>query len=215
VSGLLDLLGGGLDRRSLESLGDQIGAPPEQTGRAVQAALPLLLGALQRNAADPRGASALAGALERDHDGSVLDDVAGFFGQRATGSDLRSLEHIFGGRRAPVTNAVSKASGLDGSQVLQLLAQLAPLVLGALARARSSASPSSRTEAASGGGLGDLLGGALGRMQGSNPGLGGLLGGLLDADGDGSIADDLLEKGLGGGGGGLGDLLGGVLGGRR
>jgi hypothetical protein len=60
----------------------------------------------------------------------------------------------------------------------------------------------------------------MGQMQNKNPGLGGLLGNLLDADGDGSFVDDLLEKGLGGGGksgagGGLGGLLGGLLGGRN
>ena len=34
-----------------------------------------------------------------------------------------------------------------------------------------------KTTSADAGGLGDLLGGAMGRMQQSNPGLGGLLGG--------------------------------------
>ena len=140
MSSLLDLLGGSLDSRSLGQLGAQIGATPQQTGAAVQAALPVLLGALQRNAASPQGASALAGALDRDHDGSVLDDVAGFFGQAATSSDVRSLGHIFGGRGDAVSGAVSRASGLNGSQVTQLLAQLAPLVLAALSRARGSAS---------------------------------------------------------------------------
>lgn len=228
MNDLLGLLAGGLDQKALGNLGAQIGASPQQTGRAVEAALPLLLGALQRNAASPQGASALLGALSRDHDGSVLDDVAGFFGKQATGSDVRSLDHIFGGKRAPVENAVSRASGLSGAQVMQLLAQLAPLVLGALgkltgggaARAPRGGGLGELVSGAAGrggGGLGDLLGGALGQMQGSNPGLGGLLGGLLDADGDGSVVDDLLEKGLGGGGagGGLGGLLGGLLGGKR
>jgi len=217
MSSILDLLGSGLDERALGQLGAQIGATRAQTQRAVETSLPLLMGALQRNATAPDGASALAGALDRDHDGSILDDVAGFFGKSATNSDLRSLDHIFGGRRGSIENAVARSSGLDGGQVMQLLAQLAPLVLGALARARGAAAGA---RADSGGGLGDLLGGAMGRMQDSNPGLGGLLGGLLDSDGDGSIVDDLLEKGLGGGdrsgaGGGLGGLLGGLLGGGR
>lgn len=227
MNDLLGLLAGGLDQKALGNLGAQIGASPQQTGRAVEAALPLLLGALQRNAASPQGASALLGALSRDHDGSVLDDVAGFFGKQATGSDVRSLDHIFGGKRAPVENAVSRASGLSGAQVMQLLAQLAPLVLGALGKLTGGGAARaprgglgdlvSGAAGRGGGGLGDLLGGALGQMQGSNPGLGGLLGGLLDADGDGSVVDDLLEKGLGGGGagGGLGGLLGGLLGGKR
>jgi hypothetical protein len=222
-SSLLHQLAGGLDPRALDSLGAQVGAEPVQTERAVQAALPLLLGALERNSASPQGEQALLGALRRDHDGSALDDVGAFFGVPATGSDLRSLDHIFGGRRAPVENAVARASGLGSSQVVQLLAQLAPVVLAALTRSRDAGggAPSAGRPGSTSGGLGDLLGGALGQMQGSNPGLGGLLGGLLDSDGDGSITDDLLERGLGGGrapggaGGGLGDLLGSLLGGRR
>jgi len=83
------------------------------------------------------------------------------------------------------------------------------LVLGALGKAWNN------SPATGGGGLADLLGGAVGQMQKQNSGLGGLLGGLLDSDGDGSALDDLLEKGLGGGSGGVGGLLGGLLGGGR
>jgi hypothetical protein len=228
MSSLLDVLAGGLDQRALDRLSSQIGASPPEPERAVAPALPLLVGALQRNASSPDGANALLGALERDHDGSVVDDVPGFFSRPPTNADARSVDHIFGQRRAPVENAVSRASGLASPQVMQLLAQLAPLILAALSRARASRSPAPSPSAPSAnradpGGLGDVLGGALGRMQGSNPGLGGLLGGLLDSDGDGSIVDDLIEKGLGRGGaggsgrsgGGLGDILGGLLGGRR
>ena len=214
MSKLLDLVAGTLTPSTLRDLGAQVGASPEQTGAAVNAALPMMLGALQRNSGSEQGAMSLLGALDRDHDGSILDDLGGFLGQGPSAAGDRSLDHIFGGRRAPVENAVSRASGMSGAQVTQLLAMLAPLVLGMLGRARNQGSQTGS------GGLGDLLGGAMGRMQQQSPGLGGLLGGLLDSDGDGSVMDDLLEKGLGGGGGaasggGLGDLLGGLLGGKR
>jgi hypothetical protein len=228
MSSVLELIGQQLDAGTLQRMGRQIGATPQQTAAAVEAALPTMLGALQRNAATPDGAASLLGALDRDHDGSILDDLAGFLGQGPSAANVRSLDHIFGGRRGTVESAVSRRSGLDGGQVMQLLAMLAPLVLGALNRARQSG-PRSGGGAGGGmsGGLGDLLGGALGRMQQQQPGLGGMLGGLLDSDGDGSMLDDLLEKGLGGGsgrqpsagggdlGGALGGLLGGLLGGKR
>ncbi len=223
MASILDLIGSQLDTGTIARLGAQVGATPQQAATAVETALPALLGALQRNVSSPQGASSLLGALDRDHDGSILDDVAGFFGQGPSQSNLRSLDHIFGGKRPTVEAAVAKRSGLDGGQVMKLLAMLAPLVLGALGRARQT----SGGRSSSGGGLGDLLGGALGQMQQQQPGLGGLLGGLLDADGDGSMLDDLLEKGFGGGpsgggtaaggglGGALGGLLGGLLGGKR
>jgi hypothetical protein len=224
LSSILELIGQQLDAGTLQRMGRQIGATPQQTAAAVEAALPTMLGALQRNAASPDGAASLLGALDRDHDGSILDDLAGFLGQGPSAANVRSLDHIFGGRRGTVENAVSRRSGLDGGQVMQLLAMLAPLVLGALNRARQSGP---RSGGGMGGGLGDLLGGALGQLQQKQPGLGGMLGGLLDSDGDGSMLDDLLEKGLGGGsdrqpsagggdlGGTLGGLLGGLLGGKR
>jgi hypothetical protein len=221
MSSILELIGQQLDAGTLQQMGRRIGATPQQTAAAVEAALPTMLGALQRNAASPDGAASLLGALDRDHDGSILDDLAGFLGQGPSATDVRSLDHIFGGRRGTVESAVSRRSGLDSGQVMQLLAMLAPLVLGALGRARQT-SPGSG--GGMGGGLGDLLGGALGQLQQKQPGLGGMLGGLLDSDGDGSMLDDLLEKGLGGGrqpsaggdlAGGLGGLLGGLLGGKR
>jgi hypothetical protein len=127
---------------------------------------------------------------------------------------------------------------------MKLLAMLAPLILGMLGKAMR---PQGQAPASGGGGLGDLLGGlvgggarnrgggggdilsdllggSVGQMQQRSPGMGDMLGGLLDADGDGSMMDDLLERGLGGGrgsarssGGGdvLGGLLGSLLGGKR
>jgi hypothetical protein len=222
MSTILDLIGEQLSPDTIRQMSGAIGAQPRQTATAVETAVPLLLGALQRNASNESGAASLAGALDRDHDGSILDDLAGFLGQGTTAAQGRSLDHIFGGRRGGVESAVARRSGLDGGQVVQLLMMLAPLILGALGRARRQPGAAS-----GGGGLGDLLGGAMGRMQQQQPGLGGLLGGLLDSDGDGSMLDDLLEKGLGsarapasggGAGGGLGDLgglLGGLLGGPR
>jgi len=210
MTDLLGLLGGALDERTMESLGAKVGASPAATSNAVSTAVPLLLGQLQRNAASG-GASSLLSALDRDHDGSVLDDLAGFLGQGPSTSGGRALDHIFGGRKETIESAVSRSSGLQSGQVQQLLAMLAPLVLGALGKAWQ------KSPATGGEGLTDLLGSAVGQMQKQNSGVGGLLGGLLDSDGDGSVVDDLLEKGLGGGGGGggLGGLLGGLLGGGR
>ena len=49
--------------------------------RGGTAALPALLAALQGNAATPGGSRRCCRALDRDHDGSILDDLAGFLGQ--------------------------------------------------------------------------------------------------------------------------------------
>jgi hypothetical protein len=68
-----------LDSGAMNQLGRQLGTDSQSTQNAVQAALPLLLGALAKNSASSGGADALAGALDRDHDGSILDDLHGSF----------------------------------------------------------------------------------------------------------------------------------------
>ena len=227
MSSILDLLGSQLDASTLAQLGSQVGATPEQTAAAVSAALPALLGALHRNSSTPQGEAALGFALDRDHDGSILDNLGPLLGGGPSDSHVRSLDHIFGQRRGTVEDAVASRSGLDCGQVMQLLAMLAPLVLGALSRARQrgGAASGGGPGANPGGGLGDILGGALGQLRqgGGGGGLGSILGGLLDRDHDGSFLDDLLGGGGqpsggaaadAGGGGILGDLLGG-LGGRN
>ncbi len=71
-----------------------------QTGNAVAAALPLLLGALGRNTAQPQGAEALFGALERDHGGGM--DIGNVLGAVLGGTSSRQtdgagiLGHILG-----------------------------------------------------------------------------------------------------------------------
>lgn len=211
MSQLLDLVKRQLDGGTVATMASQIGASPGQTRTAVEAALPALLAGLQGNATSPGGASSLAAALDRDHDGSILDDVAGFLGQGPSAAGQRSVGHIFGDRQGHVTQAVAQHSGLDSGQVMSLLAMLAPLVLGALGRARQQGGAGAAT---GGGGLGDLLGAALGGLQGggASGGLGGILGGLLGGGGSAPSGD---EGGGGGQGGGLGDILGGLLGGRR
>ena len=244
MSSILDLLGSQLDASTLARLGSQVGATPEQTSAAVSAALPALLGALHRNSSTPQGAAALGSALDRDHDGSILDNLGSLLGGGPSDSHVRSLDHIFGQRRGNVEDAVASRSGLDRGQVMQILAMLAPLVLGALSRARQrggapggGGTGGGGTGAGStGGGLGDILGAALGQLRqggggggGLGGGLGSILGGMLDRNHDGSFLDDLLgggepsggqqrgraEEGEAGGGGILGDLLNGLGGQRR
>ena len=43
----------------------------------------MLLGGLLCNAQPSGGAAALLDALQKDHDGSVLDDIGGFLGQNS------------------------------------------------------------------------------------------------------------------------------------
>lgn len=199
MASLFDLLRDQLGTGVLAEVSQRLGADQDQTRQAIGAALPVLLGALARNASRPDGAAALHQALTRDHDGSALDDVTGTM----TRGDLRDgdaiLGHVLGDRRSAVEQGVSKLSGLDSSRVTQLLAVLAPVVLGALGRIQRQ----QRLDPAA---LATTLAGERQGLERAAPRLGGLTA-LLDADNDGQVADDLL--------GTLRGALGGLLGGRR
>ena len=78
---LTDELYSQLQGAPLQRISQQLGVEPREAENAVGAALPLLLGALGRNASQPDGAQSLFGALNRDHGamdlGSVLGAVLG------------------------------------------------------------------------------------------------------------------------------------------
>lgn len=185
-----------LDPGTVQRMGQQLGLDPKHTEGAIQAALPLLLGAMGRNAADQRGAQALHQAATRDHAGldfgSVLGSVLGGQGQQ-TGSAI--LGHIFGQRQQRASAGLGKVAGLDGAQASQLLATLAPLVMNLLGKQTQQGNLGA-------GGLGDLLGSAARSASGGSPDL---LSAVLDRDGDGDVDfADLMQ----GGGGLLGSMFG-------
>jgi hypothetical protein len=114
-------------------IGEQLGMSPAQSQAAVAAALPLLLGALGRNAQQPQGASSLFEALGRDH--------AGVGGGNALGSALSGggeggsiLGHIFGRRQSSAEQGLGAATGLGSERAGALLRLLAPVVMAYLAK---------------------------------------------------------------------------------
>ena len=213
MNALLEMLADQLGGTATQRISGQLGTDPQTTARAVAVALPVLIGALGRNASEPQGAQALMGAIDHDHDGSILDQPVGH-PQADKGAAI--LQHVLGGRQQAVAEGVSKASGMDLQKVMPLLIILAPLVLGVLGRLRQQgvlAPKGGAGELASVLGRGDP---ELDRQIPPHPGRGAGLTGILDADNDGEIADDIARLGSSilAGRGGLGGLLGGLMGGR-
>ena len=200
MPGIFDLLARQIDGQTIKKMSAQIGASEDQTQRAIMGALPLLLGALQRNAGGGAGgAESLFNALSRDHDGGILDDVAGFLGAGESGAGDKILSHVLGSRRAHVETGLSRMSGLDAWSITKLLPTLAPLVMGALGREQ-------RTRGLDASGLTELLNGERADVESRQPDAMGIFGKLLDSDGDGNVMDDVARLGT--------SLLGGFLNGR-
>ncbi len=191
---LMELLGNTIDGNVINQLSQNIGGSPEQTQQATQGILTTLLGALSNNASTPEGAQNLTNALEKDHDGSILSDIAGFLGgnsqanQSSTGNGMGILNHILGDKIGSVTNMISNVSGLDGNQTGNLMSQLAPLLMGVLGQSKQQGGLDVS-------GLASILGGTVQNQQQNNP-LMQMATKFLDQDGDGSVMDDLLNIGM-------------------
>jgi hypothetical protein len=83
-----------------------------------------------------------------------------------------------------VQNGLSQVTGLDAGKAGTLLTLLAPLVMGALGRAKNE-------NGLDAGGLSTLLTGEQENLKQSAPGVMGALSRFLDQDNDGSIMDDV------------------------
>jgi hypothetical protein len=191
---LTGLLNNTLNSDTIKQISRQLGADEGTTSDAIQAALPMLLGGLANNSASQSGVSSLLGALDRDHDGSILDDVGGYLGDYLSGRGAGILSHIFGAQEGAVEHGVSQASGLDLRKVGPLLMMLAPIVMGALGRAR-------REEGIGADDLPRELSSAA-QQTGGDQGLLGALSSMFDMNRDGSAIDDIagmLSRAVGGG----------------
>jgi hypothetical protein len=184
---LLETLAGQLAGARAARMSQHVGANEDITQKAMSAALPLLLGALAKNATNRDGADALHRAVAKDHDGSVLQDLDGYVGRPDTQTGEGILRHVLGAKRPAVEAGISKASGLDTKGVATMMASLAPLVMGMLGQAQ-------RKQNLDASGLAQMLQGEQQQVATSAPALGGLAR-LLDSDNDGQIADDLAKMG--------------------
>lgn len=204
---LMDILQSQVSDEMIGQLSDHIGAAPEQTAQATNGIFATLLGGLANNASTESGLASLGDALDRDHDGSMLDDLAGMVGGMIQGGSQDSqatngmgiLSHILGDRQDAAAEQIGQSSGLSTGQVMKLLPILAPIVMSVLGKAKNS------------GGLdlgnlaGILMGGAQQAQQ--QNGMGDLMGSIL-----GSVLGGGGQQQQSMGGGLLGSVLGGIFG---
>lgn len=200
MSNILDLVQSQLSGDVLEQLAKQIGGGTAETQNAIQSAIPAMLQAMTKNASSQEGATSLANALEKDHDGSILNDLMGFV---TAGNDTNGgsgiLSHLFGQKKSNVETVISEDSGLNNQATSNLLTQLGPIVMGFLGQQKKEGGLDVSS-------IADLvmnqLSGAKTQQKSGNPALD-MITGLLDKEGDG-IGDNLMDIGKG--------LLGGLFG---
>ena len=210
MSGILDLLNSDLGKTIISGVSNQTNQPQSKTQDVLTMALPVLMQAMKRNASSPQGAEGLLNAINSKHDGSILDNLGGLFNGGVDANVLNDgekiLGHVLGDKQQNVQNILGAKSGLDAGSVAQILKVAAPILMGILGNQAKKQNVNSSN------GIEDLLGGLIqGNSQKQEQSF---LESILDADGDGSVIDDVAGMVLGGNKkkGGLGGLLGGLFG---
>ncbi len=212
MSGILDLLNSDLGKTLINGVSNQTNQPQNKTQDVLTMALPVLMQAMKRNASTPQGAEGLMNALNNKHDGSILDNLGGLFSGGVNSDVLNDggkiLGHVLGNKQSRVEQTLGAKAGMDAGSVAQILKVAAPILMGVLGKQTRQNSVSSQSGIE--GLLGGLIQGSSSQQEQS------FLESILDADGDGSVVDDVAGMVLGGNKkkGGLGGLLGGLFGGK-
>jgi hypothetical protein len=178
---LLDLVQQHLGPNEIQQISGHLGTDSATTTNAIQAALPMIMGAMGQTAQQPSGANGILAALEQ-HGASggsggllgALGSMSGMFsGASSTGNTGGVLGNLLGSHASTVQSGIQQASGLDAGKVERLLAILGPIVMTAIAQHQASA-PAGNS------GIGSILKQAAAAAQGSSsPQVSGVLGQIL------------------------------------
>jgi hypothetical protein len=194
MGNLLEDFMGSMGSQVTSQLSSQLGIDKNVAGAIIPQVLPMILGGLKKQKDNHGGEARVEHILNKYGSSSVLDDIGGLFSQKAQDSNSDpALGGLLGDAGIQASNLFGKQFNLDGNTASKIIPMLAPVILGFLTQKKDSGA------------------GASGIAS------------LLDADGDGSVLDDVagfLMSGLGSSskssaGGLLGGLLGGLFGGKK
>ena len=159
------LLGSLLSSSSLGSLSNNTGVQKPQLEKLLILALPLILKYLTSNSQSQSGLSSLFGALgAHQNRGSVESQIE----SADTEDGAKIVGHILGDDQDQVVDALSRESGVDSADVLNVLGTIAPYIMSGLSAATEDAHTQQQQQPAGGfdlGGLMSLFGGAPVRQQ--------------------------------------------------
>ena len=168
---LTNILGALTGNDAIDAISQNLKIDQKQVSSVVTAALPYLLGAMQKNASSQAGAASLADALGY-HAGNAGNIVNNLKAADLTDGG-KILSHIFGGNLSSVLGGISKNTGVGSNAVGSILASIAPSLLALLGKGQKGNGIDASGLA---GMLGMILGGTSGKSN--TGGLGSILGGL-------------------------------------
>lgn len=213
---LLEMIMSAQGGASAQQAGSTLGLNQSQTQQAIGALLPAISSALKKNTSNPQGFAQLMEALKGGSHQQYVDDPQTMTQEGTIADGNAILGHLFGSKDVSraVAGRAAEQTGIGADLLKKMLPLVATMAMGSLSK--QTAAPSMQSQLASlamqqmlGGGsqssgLGSLLGGLLGGgakrqqqqvAQQHQQGLG-MLGKMLDADGDGSMMDDILNMAM-------------------
>ena len=211
---LLDMIMSAQGGATAQQAGAQLGLNQQQSQSAIAALLPAISSALKQNTANPQGLAGLLGALQGGQHEQYLENPQMLDQPQTVNDGNAILGHLFGSKdvsRAVAGHAAEK-TGLGADVLKKMLPLVATMAMGSLSKQTKAPTMQSALTGLAmqhlmGGQKKSGLGAILGAVTGANSrqqrqtqqthqqGMG-IIGKLLDADGDGSVMDDVLNMAM-------------------
>lgn len=187
--------------QGISQLAAQLGLDEAKANQLTGMLAPVI-GSAAKQRAESGGLDSVLGALRGEDQAPMFEDATVAASAAGQQQGLAFLESLMGGQQDAQGLAAEAASrvGVDQSTVAQFLPAIAAMVQGGLQKQMPDSSIDGMMQAFSGGsqggGLMDMVGGWLGGGKAGaqgGPDLS-MLTSMLDADGDGSVLDDVMGK---------------------
>ncbi|MDT0644054.1 DUF937 domain-containing protein [Zunongwangia sp. F363] len=190
MASILDILNTKTGDQLIGKITEKTGLDKEKATTALGMAMPMILGALKKNAEDDKGSEKLNNALEADkHNGHLLNNLSEADTDEVDNEGNKILDHILGDKRSGIESALSTTLGLEKGTIGTIIKLAAPVIMNLLGSQK-------RKDNVSGSGLSSLIGSVLGSSAAHDHSF---VQSLLDKDDDGNVIDDVSGMILGGG----------------
>jgi hypothetical protein len=181
---ILELVNG----NSGQEISKKVGLEPSQLITVTTIALPLILQAMSQNTSQNDGADALASALKKDHDGKILDSLGQYVEKTDFSEGEAILNHVVGEKKSAISETVGAIAGIDKQKAFQVIAILTPILMGLLGQYMQKQKISSQE-------LATNLMDEKNDVAAKAPDAIAMFQKLIDTNGDGKIADDVVNIG--------------------
>ncbi len=169
---------------AMKMLGSKVGLDKNTSKNAISSIAQLLTGKLADNASTKEGSEELLRALEKHRNGGVLNKVEDLVNDDVdTDTEGEKIvDHILGDKKENAIMSMAKNLNIDSGTIMKLLPMVAPMVMGALGKAKEEEKVDSN-------GLSSMLS-SVSKTLSNNKGFAAMTAGLIGNQ----VKDSLLKK---------------------